>query len=273
MTLTKNTDDFDFVLATPRGVDEFITPEDITESVRLLAKLLANLIDPKAMDGVIGPSDIVLAFIETWVAEMKTKGRTIKIHERKFSSQVSFATLATLPPPSPAHAGLSFTLAHTEEEAVAVVPLVVDFSTEWRKATTLPEIQRMMSAGAQLRLLWIYRVEGEIAGYSLVGRMTPRTVAIRHVYVSPAFRRRGIAGAMVRALTRFYLGAEPLGFDGAPSPKPAAGVRAEVCLNVSREEVAQLYKRCGFLLGEGDRDPTTGQIGSFRSLFISVEVM
>ena len=238
-----------------------------------LTRRLVDLIDPKAMDGVIGPSDVVLAFIDTWIAEMKTKGRTIMILEPKFSSQVSFATLATLPPPSRALSEHSFTLAQTEEEAVAVAPLVVDFSTEGPKTATLQEAQRMMSVAAELHQLWVYRVEGRIVGYSLVGRMTPRTVAIRHVYVSPTFRRRGIAGAMVRALTRFYLGAEPLGFAGAPSPKPDAGVREEICLNVSREEVARLYKRCGFLLGEGDRDPMTGKAGSFHSSFLSVEVV
>ena len=158
MTLTKIADDFAFVLATPRGVEEVITPEEITKSIRMLVERLGDLIDPKAMDGVIGPSDVVLAFIDTWIAEMKTKGRTIKILEPKFSSQASFSTLATLPPPSPALSEHSFTLAQTEEEAVAVAPLVVDFSTEGPKTATLQEAQRMMSVAAELHQLWVYRV-------------------------------------------------------------------------------------------------------------------
>ncbi|EPS99052.1 hypothetical protein FOMPIDRAFT_112188 [Fomitopsis schrenkii] len=59
---------------------------------------------------------------------------------------------------------------------------------------------------------WRYKDEGEnaqcdVAGYLLLGRNTPRTVAIRNVFVAPEHRRRGLAETMVGAVTRACLGA------------------------------------------------------------------
>lgn len=263
--------DFAWILATPRGVREHMSSKEIADSMLLLTTLLPNVVDPKALDGILGPTDLTAVFLETWVAYMKSQSLNLKI-THAFSTQVTLATKATLPSPSTAFIPHNFTLAQTEEEADTVAPLVVDFATEGPNRKTLQEAQRTMRVAAQMRQLWVYRVEGEIAGYCLVGRFTPRTVAIRNVYVSHTFRRRGIAESMVRALTRFYLGAEPLGFEGAPSPKPAEGVREEMCLNVSKEEVARLYKRCGFLL-DGDCDPVTGKVGSYHSTWKAIEVL
>lgn len=47
----------------------------------------------------------------------------------------------------------------------------------------------------------------DVAGYLLLGRNTPRTVAIRNVFVAPEHRRRGLAETMVGAVTRACLGA------------------------------------------------------------------
>lgn len=214
------------------------------------------------------------AFIETWVRFMKTQGLNLKALDPFFGMKYSFATLATLPPVSSTLPRYDIRLAQTEEDADVVAPLVVDFRKHGPKETTLEDAKRVMRAAVQTKQLWVCRrPEKAIVGYSLVGRVTPRTIAIRNVYVSSSHRRKGIAECMVRALTRFYLGAEPLGFEGAPSPKPAAGTREEICLDVAEESVARLYKRCGFLLGEDDHDFVTGEKGWCQWLWRGVEIL
>ncbi|KAJ3542540.1 hypothetical protein NM688_g5960 [Phlebia brevispora] len=273
ITLTKARDDFAWALATPRGVEEELSSQDIADAVERLVVLLSNTIEPKLLDSVIGPFDLVNAFIETWVSHMQTQGLQLRALDPFFNSRVSFATLGTIPPSSSAFSQYRFTLAETEEDANAVAPLAVDFTSDGPRTTTLDKAKRIMHAAVQMKQVWLCHVEGQLAAYSLVGRVTPRTIAIRNVYVSPVHRRKGIAEAMVRALTRYYLGAEPLGFEGAPSPKPAIGTREEICLNVAKEDVARLYERCGFLLGPDDQDPATGRKGSFKSVWRGVEIL
>ncbi|KAI0647380.1 hypothetical protein C8Q79DRAFT_1009481 [Trametes meyenii] len=53
---------------------------------------------------------------------------------------------------------------------------------------------------------WTCRTGGELVGFVVNGRATPRTVAIKNVYVPPEHRRKGYAEAMVRAMSRHYLG-------------------------------------------------------------------
>ena len=69
------------------------------------------------------------------------------------------------------------------------------------------------------------------------------------------------------------LGAEPLGFEGAPAGGPVLGTKEQVCLNVAEDHVARLYRRCGFLLGDDDRDPVTGRMGWISSSVRTVEVL
>ncbi|KAJ3521308.1 hypothetical protein NM688_g9032 [Phlebia brevispora] len=273
IAFTKKKDDFASILATPRGVIENLSPQDLSDAVKRLVVLLRSLLDTEMLDKVVGPIDLVDTFIETWVGYMLTEGIKLKVSDLFFKSQVSYATLATIPPPSHAFDQYDFTLAETEEDVNAVAPYAVDLAGHGPKKTTLDEAKRFLHAAVQKKQLWLCHMEGQVVGYSRIGRVTPRTVAIRNVYVSPAHRRKGIAEAMVRALTRFYLGAEPLGFAGAPSPKPEIGTREEICLNVAEEAVARLYKRCGFLLGPGDQDPGTGMKGSFESVLRGVELL
>lgn len=262
------------MIATPRGLEEQLSSEEVTRSSSLLSATLSTIVDPTKVDSVIGPERLVDAFIETWVDFMGNRGLRLKALDPFFKSQVSFATLATLPPPSPILPPYKICLAQVEEDADVVAPFVVDFTRHGPKQTTLEEAKRVMQAAVQMKQLWLCRSpEGEIVAYSLVGRVTPRTIAIRNVYVSPSHRRKGIAECMVKALTRLYLGAEPLGFEGAPSAKPALGTREEICLNVSEDYVAQLYKRCGFLLGEDDHEPMTGKKGWFQSSWRGVEIL
>ncbi|KAF7799554.1 hypothetical protein EIP86_010791 [Pleurotus ostreatoroseus] len=271
ITLSKISDDFSWIIATPRGAEDDLTPENVSAAMSQLASLLFSIIDPKRFDKAIGPTYLVNTFLQAWVTHTETQGYQLKTTAPLFSSRVSFATLATIPPPSSTFSHYKVSKAQTEADAEAIVPLIVDFRTHGLLKFTVEEAQRQARVAVNMKQLWFCRVGDEIAAYILIGRITPRTVAIRNVYVAPAHRRKGIAEAMVRALTRYYLGAEPLGFEGAPSPKPDVGTREEICLNVAEEFVARLYARCGFLLGPDDHDPVTGKKGCFDSCWRGVE--
>ncbi|PSR77650.1 hypothetical protein PHLCEN_2v7840 [Hermanssonia centrifuga] len=271
VTFTKIADGSPWVISTPGSVGEHLSSADVEDSISLLASFLPTVLDPKLMDHVIGPDNLVDAFIETWVSHMNTQGFSSKALDPIFRMKVSFATLATLPPPSPAFSNFIIRQAHTPEEADVVAPLAVDLASHGPNITTLEGAKRTLRVAIVMKQLWLCRVDGEIAGYCLIGRNTPRTIAVRNVYVSPTHRRKGIAEAMVRAVTRYYLGAKPLGFEGASSTCPHGGVKEEVSLNVAKEEVTRLYQRCGFLLSEGAREPSTGKKGWYHSVLRGVE--
>ena len=66
-------------------------------------------------------------------------------------------------------------------------------------------------------------------------------------------------------ITRWFLGAEPSGLHDVPPPKDGWRPQ-EVCLNVVEEGPARIYKRCGFLLGEDDKDPESGLPAMYETL-------
>ena len=159
-------------------------------------------------------------------------------------------------------------------EQVVLSHFFADFTTHSPLPMTLEAARTKMLMHIGLGEVWICRVDGEIAGFCATGRVTPKTIAIRNVYVSPQYRRRGIADAMTRMLTRYLLGAEPLGFGGglaAAGPPPS--IKREVALNVALDYVEKIYKSCGFLLGEDDRDPESGKRGWFTSVFRGVRLL
>ncbi|THH27426.1 hypothetical protein EUX98_g6757 [Antrodiella citrinella] len=134
----------------------------------------------------------------------------------------------------------------TSAEVDALAQLYLDFASDRPSRGTLEEARERMERFVRSRHVWSCTLGGAIAGYVLVGRFTPRTVAIKNVYLSPSFRRRGIAEAMVRTVTRYYLGAMPLGFKGGPDTRPTEAMKQEICLNVVSEEAERSYKRSGF---------------------------
>ena len=108
-----------------------------------------------------------------------------------------------------------------------------------------------------------------MAGFIRVGRDTPKSISIMNVYVSPAFRKKGIAEALVRAVTRFYLGVKPLGFDyqGDDLLQP----KDEVCLGVIDPGAERVYIRSGFQF-EGDPvDATTGRKKWFPATYFELQ--
>jgi len=147
--------------------------------------------------------------------------------------------------------------------------LFVEFKSSGSSQSTLEEGREVMKESVRSRHVWTWKLRDHIAGYILVGRFTPRTVAIRNVYVSTSSRRQGVAEAMVRAVTRYYLGATPLGFNGGPDSGPTGGIKQEICLNVASDEAERLYKRTGFLFNA--RDPVSGVVAWYPSCWRGVE--
>jgi len=91
-----------------------------------------------------------------------------------------------------------------------------------------------------------------LVGYLLLGRNTPRTVAIRNVFISLEHRKRGLAEMMVRAVTRACFGASSLLCDDMKLEDPVDvemkvgvpgwGTKSAVCLLVSKPAVARIYR-------------------------------
>lgn len=271
VTLTKNALDFSWMMAVPSKFEELLSEEDIKSSADLLARFLPQVVEPGRMDKVIGPENVVDIFIQAWVAFMAERGVTLRALPPYFRSRVSYATTSSLPPPAPEFSRHSISLAHDSEDVACLIPLYIQFSSHGPVPAMEDSARADMIEAVNARTVWVCRVDGAIAGYTKVGRTTPRTIAIRNVFVSPQYRRRGIAEALVRAVTRYYLGVRPLGFDGSPEGHPVGGIKTEVCLNVADEGVVRLYQRCGFMLDEDARDPVTGRKGSFASIWRGVE--
>lgn len=207
------------------------------------------------------------------MAEMRSQGLRIEVLPPFFRAKVTYATLATIPPPPPRLSQYRIEPA-TARDVEPLAQLFVEFMSDTPvRKLPLDDARTKMALFVRLGQIWLCRVDGEIAGYCATGRMTPRTGAIRNVYVSPKHRRKGIAEAFTRALTRYLLGAEPLGFEGAPPGPPPQGIKHEIALNVAEDHVERLYKRCGFLLPEDDCDPATGRRGWFDSTYRGVKFL
>ncbi|EKM55282.1 uncharacterized protein PHACADRAFT_208796 [Phanerochaete carnosa HHB-10118-sp] len=270
LALVKVVGDFAWVLGCP-GDSEPVGPNAKT-AISLLVSFLPSIIDPKLFDNLFGPESLVDAFIDAWVSGMTARGLRIEALPTFFRSKASFATLATLPLPSLVLSKYRIELASPDNVEI-LAHLYTGFSGSGPNAASIGEARVKMDMSIQLREIWVCREQGEIAGYIATGRTTFRTVAIRNLYVSPRHRRKGVAEAMTVAVMRYFLGAQPLGFGGAPDGPPTKGIKEEICLNVAEEHVQRLYKRCGFLLGEGSRDPTTGKKGWFASAFRGVRFL
>ncbi len=133
--------------------------------------------------------------------------------------------------PSPACSEHSVTLATTASDAEGVALLYIEFTRGGPVTATFNQAREKMEEALQRKGLWRCHVNGEIAGFIVVGRFTPRTASIKNVFVRPEYRRKGVGETMVRAVTRYYL-----------------GIKKELCLNVIEEGAQRLYGRCGFVL-------------------------
>ena len=244
----------------------------LTSAVRLL---VAAVPDTVSFDRIIGPEPVTNAFVDARCAHLAAHGAPVPpFAPARWSSRVSYVTLASLPPPPPPGSPPACTVALVRPEDLdALVPFCIGFRAEspWRHVTS-PAEARAILAG---RVAYVARVGGAPAGYALMGRATPRTLTIGCVYVAPEFRRRGVAEAMVRAVTRYYLGVEAHGIEGVPEgAPPEVGVKEAVTLNVASASAEGVYRRAGFMFpgGEGDErtggvDPVTGRKAWFVSIW------
>ena len=231
---------------------------------------LPTIIDPRFFDKLIGPVKLVDAMLECWVSHMAQNGLALKLLDPYFSSKLTYATLNSIPDPSPAFAAYKISQAGAAD-VEALAHLYVEFTRSGPIPSTVEDGRAVMADACRVGHIWVCREEETLAGYTLVGRISPHTIAIKNVFTDPSHRRKGVAEAMVRAVTRYYLGAVPRGFDGGPEDGPVGGVKEEICLNVATDEASRLYKRTGFLLDV--QDPVTGKEGWYPSCWRGVEVI
>jgi GNAT superfamily N-acetyltransferase len=269
VSLIRIPDEFAWDLGTPRGVEERLSADDISAIASLLASGIEAVLGPKGFDTVIGPRNLVDALIDGWVAHVNRHGELVKALDPIFTSKVSYATKASLPPLRPIPAHFKIEKAATPEDIDAIQPLMIDLLTNGPDdKPDVDQIRRALTNGVAMGHVWVCRIDGEVAGYGSVGRSTPRTIAIRNVYVAASHRRKGIAEVLTSTIVRYYLG-EPTGLEGLEAP--VEGVKEEVCLNVTEEAVERIYKRCGFLLDQ--EEPGTRQIGWFHTSLRGVQYL
>ena len=272
-TLTKPVEDFPWILSMPRDLPRDLDETDVVAVVSLFVAHLPTIIDPKLFNRIVGAEKLVHPFINKWAVEMADRGLQLEVLPTLLRTKVSYTTLATIPPPSPALLRYQLEIP-TTEDLESLTCLFLDFRSKGPDNLTLEVARNKMRTAIALGEIWVCRVDGDIAGFCATGRVTPRTMAIRHVYVSPKHRQKGIAEAMVKMMTRYFLGAKPLGFSGGLADAgPPKEVKEEMALNVAEDFVERLYRKCGFLLGEDDRDPANGRKGWFYSSYMGVKLL
>ncbi|TCD70936.1 hypothetical protein EIP91_000842 [Steccherinum ochraceum] len=272
LTTAKLAINFSWLIAAPRGTKQPLQSSEVHTAVLLMVSYLPSVIDTTTVDQLLGEEVLVNAFLGCWVDHMTGLGSSVKLLDTMARTRVAYATLATIPEPNPAlahHRMVRPTLSDAEE----IAQLYVQFGGTSPVAGTLERGRGIMAGAIQSRRLWICKDGDIIVGFILIARMTPRTVSIKQVFVSPSHRRRGIAEAMVRTLSRFFLGAHPSGLEGSDGTdyEPEGGIRDAVCLNVGEEEAARVYVKAGFLLGA--KDPVTGRDGWYPSSWRGVEYL
>ncbi|RPD58469.1 hypothetical protein L227DRAFT_188399 [Lentinus tigrinus ALCF2SS1-6] len=261
------------------------TPGLLGPAVALLASSTLDQLssDPLVLDKMIGPAPAVSAFLAAWVDLLATRGLRVRIDTGTkagaFGSRVSYVTRATLPPPPTnpfPHPVVQATPADLED--IAQLYIAFQFDTPWHGVVTREAALAFVDRPVKAGLVWYVRVDGETVAYVLLGRVTPRTIALRNVFVKPSHRRKGIAEAMVRGVTRYYLNAPPYGVQPTTEGPPAVGFKEEVNLNVADEGAERVYRRSGFLFPDrngdavtGGIDPATGRKGWYESIWRGVE--
>jgi ribosomal protein S18 acetylase RimI-like enzyme len=264
-TLVKLSENSGWYMGSPWDLSRDFSEAELSAAVSAPVSYIQPMVDPRSFTRITGPEQLVDLFIDTCIREMMSGNVRIEALPPFFRSKDTYATLSTIPPPSPAFSQYRIELA-APNDLDSVSQLCADYTAATPVPTlTFEEAKKRIALRMQMEEVWVCRVEGRIAGYCLTGRATAHTVAICNIYVSPEHRRKGVAEALTRAMTRYYLGAQPLGFEGAPISGPPKGIKREVCLIVAEEHVERLYKRCGFLLGVEDCDPETGKRGWYRS--------
>ncbi|KAI0719095.1 hypothetical protein C8T65DRAFT_693406 [Cerioporus squamosus] len=271
ITLTHTaTDTFAWKLCIPSAAEPLLTgtsttPDLLTPALALLASsALAQIASkPHVLDKIFGPAAAVTTFFAAWSALLAARGLRVLSTPGDFTSCVSYVSRASLTPSPPTPFPHPIVQA-TPDDLDAVAHIHVAFhknlqaNLPFHKAVSHSAAVAQMEQPIKAGLVWYARVENEMVGYVLLGRVTPRTIAIRNVFVLPSHRRRGIAEAMVRGVTRYYLNAPPYGVQPVQDGPPAVGFKDEVNLNGAHADAERVYKRCGFLFPDRNGDVVTG---------------
>ncbi len=234
---------------------------------------------PNVLTSVYGHDGAVTAFVKAWQALVEKEGTHLRIAPNPIMvTRSSYATRESLTPSLNTPASFNITQA-TERDFEEIFPLHLDFMSlgPGPRALAVEEadLRRTIASGT----MWICRDGPSTAGYIITSRSTPRTIAVRNVYVSPDHRRKGVASFMVRAMSRYHLGVRPAGYEGVPDGLPDTGVKDIVCINVVELDTERIYRRAGFLFPEptgdgssrGGVDPVSGQKAWFPSVWLGFE--
>ncbi|CDO73604.1 hypothetical protein BN946_scf185014.g74 [Trametes cinnabarina] len=277
LTLALAPTDHAWQLGCPQAVLESFTTPSLKAATDLLATSLLDVAHPFIVANVFGDNEIVRTFLESWRAVAATKGIRLRLTDLILDTRSSYATRQTVAPPPdspPAFKIVRATIGDFEE----LFPTYLDFRTETVGPRSLDVEEEHLRFTIAQGTSWLCRINDALVGFIVLGRVTPKTIAIRHVYVVPEHRRKGIAGGLVSAVCRYYLGVRPVGYDGIPEGDPTVGIKSFVCIN-ALESAENVYRKAGFLFPErtasglaaGGRDPATGQRAWFRSVLGGVE--
>ncbi|KAL6298426.1 hypothetical protein BKA93DRAFT_754169 [Sparassis latifolia] len=236
------------IIGVPRTVDPSSDATGISAAADLLASHLFTTVDPMLVNKMNGREDA-----SSW----RRKAYPGKFCHHSYNVRACYATRSTISPLPSNITDYDISLAAGQDHVESLIPLAVQFSVHVPHRSTPESARIAMGRDVSDGKVWICRIGGTLTAYVLLGRSTPRTIAIRNVYVLPEYRRRGIAEAMVTDVSRYYLCAQPsLTLKGALATGPEGGLKEQICLNVADRAVERLYKRCGFML-RSDYDSST----------------
>ncbi|KAJ8455174.1 hypothetical protein ONZ51_g12594 [Trametes cubensis] len=263
-------------LLCPHSRQDFLTSAFLELAAGLLVDNLLEYVKPQAVSPIFGHKAAVDAFAMALIARVTTQGIDLNM-ERLVTTISSYATRDSIPPSLNTLSTHAIALA-TADDFEELVPLYLDFSTFVPGTRTREEDEARLRTVIASQLTWVCRVDGSIVAFVHLGRPSPKTIAVRNVYVLPAHRRKGIAEAIVGATTRYVLGVQPVGYEGAFVGPPAVGLKDFVYINAVDIAASRVYRRAGFLFPEqmadgeerGGIDPTSGKKGWIYSVLWSI---
>lgn len=280
---------FPWILSVPRRSEGLLTPETLASAATLLANSVLGLQirDPTITDPmkVFGVEEPVNAFLSAWVAIHRARGLRFRLTPNPptiivtYATRDTFSSLTPHPPPSAQHRIYRASISDLE----SLIPFYTAFfNTNPRPATiTTPDAVTKLQTALQTGHIWVCRTNGALSAFAELGRVTPRTITIRTVYVPPEHRQRGVAETLIRAVSRFYLGLGAMDLTAVPSGPPPEGVKDQIKLTVADTSAEGVYRRLGFLLPDrsqdggllvGGVDPATGRPGWYRAILRETEL-
>ncbi|BGP23356.1 GCN5-related N-acetyltransferase [Rhodotorula toruloides] len=230
--------------------------------VRHLLTLAPFSSDPSLLRSIVGPIVLVDDFLSRWPRPAEPS------HARHL---IPCSTLSAPPPFSfpPSHAFHRVDInAHRPEDFATLANFLSDFYGNHPDSPRLDEAAAIAEFKAKQRhnTFWLYRAPAVGAdgtgaaaapvAFLATGRASPRTVAVRMVYVSPSHRGQSIAQRMVAHVTRAHLvDANPVRLDlddlvaAEEDELTRWGRKEEVCLFVDpqNEAARRVYGKVGLV--------------------------